>query len=268
MDGDPVAEEVAELTPEELATQELAREAARKEQMKLEAAAKKEKEAEAAIMARIALKAEERRIELEEMAAAKAKAEADKIRRAEEAAAFLEQKRKQQAEEDEKKRLIEEERARKAEERRVRQRAIDARNAFLAKQAAREVPEGLGQGIRNACADCDVDAIRVYVDEWEGNAVLEEKDVDRWDGLLWCCKRGCAKGALHFMSKWVSEFDMEEDVKKVRACVCACMCMQAVRAGSACSLITRGRTTELTLSAPHHPFRCGSGGWRRGTTKA
>jgi len=203
------------LSAEELAAQAAAAEAARKEAERLERIAQKEREAEAAIQARIALKAEERRIELEQMAAARAKAEAEKIRRAEEAAAFLEAKRKQQAEEDEKKRILEEERARKAEERRVRQKKIDDRNAFLAQQAKRAVPEGLGQIIRNACARGDIEAIKAYVQEWDGNAVLEEKDRDQWSPLFWCCKKGCAAGALSIMGKWVSEFDMEEDIKKL-----------------------------------------------------
>jgi len=208
-------DEEPQISPEELTAQATAAEAALKEQEALERAAQKERDAEAAIQARIALKAEERRIELEEMAATRAKVEAEKIRRAEEAAAFLEAKRKQQAEEDEKKRIIEEERARKAEERRVRQKKIDERNAFLARQTQREVPPSLAQQIRDACAEGDVEAIRAYVEEWDGNAVLEEKDSDQWSPLFWCCKKGCEAGARLLMSRWVSEFDTEEDAKKV-----------------------------------------------------
>ncbi len=180
-----------------------------------EETAKKERDAELAIMKRAAEKAEERRIEAEQQAAARAKAEAEKIRRADEAAAFLELKRKQQAEEDEKKRILEEERARKAEERRIRQKKIDDRNSFLSRQAARSVPAGLGAAIRSACERGDIDAIIAYTDEWEGNAVLDEVDSDKWSAISWCCKKGCVPGAMHIMSKWTNEFDTDEDTKKM-----------------------------------------------------
>jgi hypothetical protein len=200
----------------EASDEELAASAAREELKKTRAAADAEKArmAEEAILKRAAEKAAERALEAKEQAEIRAKAEADKLRRAEEAAAFLEQKRKLQAEEDEKKRLVEEERARKAEERRIRQKLIDDRSAFLAKQAARSVPDGLGQLIRNACKNADVEVIKAFADEWEGNAVMEELDKDKWGPVHWCCKKGCFTGAVYIMQKWMNPYESEDDQKR------------------------------------------------------
>jgi len=199
----------AELTEEEIAAAEAA--AAAKAAL-IQAA--KEKAEEEAIMKRAAEKAEERRLEAEARAEKAAKVAAEKARREVEAAMFLEIKNMKAEEDYERKRLADVIKAEKAEKRRIRQKAIDDRNNFLDSQSKRIAPEGLGEEIRNACRNCDVESIKEYVTEWDGHHVLDEEDDCGWSTIHWAVKKGCVDGALFIMSKWVSPYLMEEDQKK------------------------------------------------------